>query len=87
MSDTELIVRYLYIFINNVFYFYDFSAGFGGNLVDFVMNHDHVNVAQAINILKKYAHLTEEQDGAPVTRLPLVTVAKKYRDTRRAPPK
>ena len=87
MSDTELIIRHLYICINNVFYFYDFSADFGGNLVDFVMNHDHVNVAQDINILKQYAPITEGEDSTPIARLPLIAVAKKYRNTRRAPPK
>ena len=68
-------------------YFYDFSAGFGGNLVDFVMAHDHVNVAQAINILKKYAHITEDGEGHPVQRLSVVSVAKRYRNQSRPPPK
>jgi len=68
-------------------YFYDFSAGFGGNLVDFVMAHDHVNVAQAINILKKYAHITEGADGAPRQRLSVVSVARRYGRPTRSPPK
>lgn len=68
-------------------YFYDFSAGFGGNLVDFVMAHDHCTVAQAINILKKYAHITEDSEGHAVPRLSMVSVAKKYRPSSRPPPK
>ena len=68
-------------------FFYDFSAGFGGNLVDFVMAKDHVTVAQAINILKKYAHITEDESGQPVQRLSVVSVAKRYRTSTRPPPK
>lgn len=68
-------------------YFYDFSAGFGGNLVDFVMAKDHVNVAQAINILKRYAHITEDESGQPTQRLSVVSVAKRYRTSTRPPPK
>ena len=49
-------------------YFYDFSAGFGGNLVDFVMRHDDCTVAKAINRLKQYAHITEDENGSPVQR-------------------
>lgn len=67
-------------------YFYDFSAGFGGNLVDFVMRHDDCSVAQAINKLKQYAHITEDGEGRPVQRLSVVSVAKKYRNDKRAPP-
>ena len=68
-------------------FFYDFSAGFGGNLVDFVMAHDHCTVAQAINKLKQYAHIADDGNGAPVQRLSMVSVAKRYRSDQRAPPK
>ena len=68
-------------------FFYDFSAGFGGNLVDFVMAHDKVNVAQAINILKRYAHITEDQDGQPRQRLSMVSIARRYGRPKRPPPK
>ena len=67
-------------------YFFDFSAGFGGNLVDFVMAHDHCTVAQAINKLKQYAHITEDSEGNPVKRLSVVNIAKKYRPQARPPP-
>lgn len=67
-------------------YFYDFSAGFGGNLVDFVMAHDHCSVAQALNKLKQYAHITEDSDGNPVQRLSMISIAKRYRSDKRAPP-
>lgn len=68
-------------------FFFDFSAGFGGNLVDFVMAHDHCTVAQAINKLKQYAHITEDSEGNPVQRLSMVSIARKYGPNRRAPPK
>ncbi len=68
-------------------YFYDFSAGFGGNLVDFVMAHDKVTVAQAINILKRYAHITEDDDGQPRKRLSMVSIARRYGRSTRPPPK
>ena len=67
-------------------YFYDFSAGFGGNLVDFVMKKDDCTVAQAIGKLKQYAHIAEYADGNPVQRLSMVSIAKKYRNDKRAPP-
>ena len=68
-------------------FFYDFSAGFGGNLVDFVMAHDKVTVAQAINILKRYAHITEDEDGKPRQRLSMVSIARRYGRSTRPPPK
>ena len=68
-------------------FFYDFSAGFGGNLVDFVMAYNKVNVAQAINILKRYANITEDQDGQPRQRSSMVSIARKYGRTKRPPPK
>lgn len=68
-------------------YFYDFSAGFGGNLVDFVMAKNHVTVSQAIHILKKYAHITEDDEGKPVRRLSMVSIAKRFRPSTRPPPK
>lgn len=68
-------------------FFYDFSAGFGGNLVDFVMAHDHVTVAQAINILKRYAHIAEDSNGQPHQRLSMVSIAKRYGRAGKPPPK
>lgn len=68
-------------------YFYDFSAGFGGNLVDFVMAKNNCSVAQAINLLKKYAHITEDQEGHMVHRLSVTSIAKRYRQQSRQPPK
>lgn len=60
--------------------FYDFSVGFGGNIVDFIMRKDNVSLVGAINKLKKYAHITETDEGL-VTRLEATRVAKQYRKT------
>ena len=67
-------------------YWYDFSSGFGGNLVDFVMKMDNVTVGGAINKLKKYANITEEGEGI-VTRLEATRVAKKYRNQVKVAPR
>ena len=59
-------------------FWYDFSAGFGGNLIDFVMRMQHVTVREAVNILKKYACMSDQDESAPV-RMEATRVAKKYR--------
>lgn len=59
-------------------FWYDFSAGIGGNLIDFVMQMDNVSVKGAVNILRKYAKI--EDDGANVIQhLEATKVAKRYR--------
>lgn len=60
-------------------YWYDFSAGIGGNLIDFVMNHDGVSLSGAVNILRKYAHISESE-GEIVRRLEATRIAKRYRN-------
>ena len=58
--------------------FYDFSAGFGGNLIDFIVRHDSVGVSQAINKLKRYAHITDGESGEPYRRPSAARIAKRY---------
>ena len=41
-------------------FWYDFSAGCGGNLLDFVMRYHNVSLIKAISILKKYANITDD---------------------------
>lgn len=67
--------------------FCDFSSGARGNLVEFVIRHDHVSVGEAIRILKRYAGITDDENGNTVTRLEATKVAKMYRDRIRHPPK
>lgn len=58
-------------------FWYDFSAGFGGNLIDFVMKHDGVGLSTAVNKLKQYSGI--QDDGQEVSkRLQATKVAKKY---------
>lgn len=59
-------------------FWYDFSAGVGGNLIDFVMKYDNVSVRGAVNILKKYANISEKGEAAP-HRLEATKIARKYR--------
>ena len=59
-------------------FFYDFSSGLGGNLIDFVMKYHHVDVHHAVEMLKQFAGITDDTDS-PIVRLSATGVAKKYR--------
>lgn len=58
--------------------FYDFSSGTGGNLINFVMKYNNCNFIEAINILKKYANITEDSLKF-IGRLTSTKVIKKFR--------
>lgn len=60
-------------------FWYDFSAGVGGNLIDFVMMYHHVSVRGAVGLLKQYAHISE-QNGSLPQRLEATRIARKYRN-------
>jgi len=63
-------------------YFYDFSAGFGGNLLDFIMRYDNISLIPAINKLKAYAHITDAPAGDIASgRMTATKIAKKYRQS------
>lgn len=64
--------------------FYCFSTHVGGNIVDFAMKYHGVTLARAINMLKEYAGIKDE-DGHEqvVTRLAATKVCKKYRKRKR----
>lgn len=66
--------------------FYDFSVGFGGNVIDFIVRHDEVSVAVAVRKLKSFAHITESDEQA-VVRMEASRIAKKYRTQVRPPGK
>lgn len=69
-------------------YFKDFSSGKGGNLVQFVIEHDHVSVSKAINILKAYANISDSGISDKTnTRLEATRIAKKYRRRIKSPPR
>lgn len=59
-------------------FWYDFSAGLGGNLIDFVMKYHKVGLVDAINMLKKYAGITDK-GGVTHKRLTAAKIAKKFR--------
>ena len=67
-------------------FWYDFSAGFGGNILDFIMRKDDVPLRQAIGILKRYANISEQEaSGNP--RLEASRVARRYRSQVKPPAK
>lgn len=63
---------------------YDFSSGLHGNLIEFVKQMDNCSVREAINKLKSYAHITDEEAGQASLRLTATGVAKKFRQRVRA---
>ena len=66
-------------------YFYDFSVGFGGNVIDFIMKKNQTDLRGAVNELKRFAHITEK-DGELVTRMEAARIARKYRYREKAKP-
>lgn len=65
--------------------FYDFSVGYGGNIIDFITRLDGVSVFQAVQKLKAFAHIAETEDGL-VTKLEASRIAKKYKVNERNAP-
>lgn len=62
-------------------YWYDFSTGYGGNLLDFVMRYHHVDLAHAVRLLKQYAHISD--DAPSPVFLTASRVAKRFRVNKR----
>lgn len=58
-------------------FFYDYSAGFGGNVFTFAKNYFHTSAVETVEILKKYAGVEGEITGVK-DRLSSVSVLKKY---------
>ena len=66
----------------------DFSSGKRGNLIQFVIDHDNVSVAEAVRRLKRFAGITDDKcNEQAVARLEATKVAKRYRDMIRHPPR
>lgn len=63
---------------------YDFSAGFGGNLLEFVMRYKKLSLPEAVGELKKYAKI-EDQIGEVPARLQATNVARRYRNNTKPP--
>ena len=66
-------------------YFYDFSSGKGGNVVDFIMAYHKVSLRQAFDLLKKFAGIKESQQGE-VSRLNATKIARRFSRLRKAKP-
>lgn len=64
---------------------FDFSAGFGGNLIDFIVRKEHVDVRRAVNTLKKFAQIYEK-DGEVVARMEAARIARRFRQQDKARP-
>lgn len=58
--------------------FYDFSSGAGGNIISFIERYNNCGFIEALNILKKYANITEDSERA-IYRLESAKIAKKFR--------
>lgn len=58
---------------------YDFSAGLGGNILEFIKEYHRVSIGKAVEILKNYAGIQEEGQGAYSQRPSAAKVAKRFR--------
>lgn len=59
---------------------HDFSAGFGGNMIEFVKRYHQVSVSKAISMLKKFAGITDEEgEEVASQRLQAAKIAKRFR--------
>ena len=58
--------------------FYDFSSGAYGNVIDFVEHYNHCSFPRAMEILKKYANVTDDININTI-RLESAKIAKRYR--------
>lgn len=61
--------------------YYDFATGKGGDALQFAKDFHGVSTAQAAQLLKEHAHIT---DGQGTERLEAAKVAKRYRQRQRA---
>lgn len=59
-------------------YWYDFSIGAGGNLIDFIVRYKNVSVYEAVQELKAFGHIIESQNYLS-SKLEATKIAKRYR--------
>lgn len=57
--------------------FYDFSAGCGGNVIEFIRKHDRCDFKTAVNTLRDWLGITEEVTTEP---LPIVISLKQFHE-------
>lgn len=63
--------------------FYDFSSGTGGNILDFICEYHQCGFQKGVQILKKYANISDDGEECVVTRLLATSIAKKYQANRK----
>lgn len=59
--------------------FYDFSSGKGGDILTFIQCYFSCGFMKAVEILKKYANITDDTEQARVVRLQATSVAKRFK--------
>ena len=59
--------------------FYDFSSGAYGNILDFIMKHDHCGFREALEAVKKYANITDSVETGSHHKLLCTSVAQKFK--------
>ncbi len=64
-------------------FFYDYSSGIGGNLFTFVKEYHHCSSQEAVEILRRYAGVTE-QDMTKRRPISATMVCRKFRPPKRA---
>lgn len=62
--------------------FYDFSSGQGGDAIAFTQAYYHCGFQKALEILSKYAGVSETDGAQTVRRLQATNIAKKFRQKR-----
>lgn len=66
--------------------FYDFSSGQGGSVLDFVLAYRHCGFREALQILKDYADISDDDPIRVPVRLQATSVAKRFgRKSRKNP--
>lgn len=58
--------------------FYDFSSGYGGNLINFICRYNNCSFLETVEIIKKYANITDELNIS-IKRLTCTECAKKFK--------
>lgn len=58
--------------------FYDFSSGVGGNLIHFIRRYHDCGFYEAINIMKKFANISDDSEIV-INRLESTNIAKKFK--------
>lgn len=64
--------------------FFDFSSGIGGSVITFIKHYYHCNGYEAVNMLKDYIGVSEDEPVGAPTHLPATSVCKQYHIQKKA---